>query len=86
MFLWCIICCRINYAVSGEDGWSYHAVNVLLHVVATLLFTFVCETHVFHTQNLATAAGLMFAVHPVHTEAVSNHCIFDEIQRFIEED
>lgn len=52
--------------------WGYHAVNVLLHAIVSCLVVLVCKrllTRPSFTTLLVT--GLAFALHPVHTEAVS---------------
>lgn len=55
----------------GElDTYGYHVVNVCLHTAATLLFVRLARW-LWHKPHLAGMAGVMFAVHPVHTEAVS---------------
>ncbi|KAG8187125.1 hypothetical protein JTE90_004871 [Oedothorax gibbosus] len=67
----CVLSFRLNYALSGFDPWSYHFTNVLLHTAATALFTALASS-VFCYSSLPTlVAGLLFAVHPVHTEAVA---------------
>jgi protein O-mannosyl-transferase len=50
---------------------GYHAVNVLLHAATTLLVLLLAETLLGSTSGAAIAA-LVFAVHPVHTEAVTS--------------
>ncbi|GLV41102.1 uncharacterized protein CBL_04626 [Carabus blaptoides fortunei] len=49
----------------------FHVTNVGLHTVACLLFTRVCTSIAGLRPPFATAAGLLFAAHPVHTEAVT---------------
>lgn len=61
---------RMNYAIHGLDVEGYHAVNVLLHALASLIFVDVCDI-LFTPNELSVAAGLLFAVHPIHTEAVA---------------
>lgn len=60
----------IEWAMWGDDAAPYHAVNVLLHGVATALGTLVLAELV--PVGAALVGGLIFAVHPVHVEAVSN--------------
>jgi len=64
-----ILSYRINFLLAGLDPWSYHLVNLVLHglVTATLL-----HLALRLTGSLATAgaAALLFATHPVHSEAV----------------
>ncbi|XP_076318476.1 protein O-mannosyl-transferase TMTC2-like isoform X1 [Tachypleus tridentatus] len=67
----CVLSFRMNYWLGGLDPWGYHVINVLLHVVVSGLFTHLAAG-VFLQRALPTAvAGLLFAVHPIHTEAVS---------------
>ena len=65
-----ILTFRINYAFHGLDPWGYHVINVALHAVATALFGWFCRTVVFLQGDLSFLCMLLFAVHPVHTEAV----------------
>jgi hypothetical protein len=60
----------VNHSVSGLSPWSYHLVNVLLHGVAAALV--VRLGLLWRLPVLAAgAAGVLFAVHPVHVEAVA---------------
>ena len=56
--------------MAGENPTLYHAVNVVGHGLVSLLVVLVLAHLV--TLPIAFAAGLLFAVHPVHVEAVSN--------------
>lgn len=60
----------LEYALVGRDPTLYHLVNVLGNAVAAALVVLVLA----HLTTLAAAfaAGLVFAVHPVHVEAVAN--------------
>lgn len=60
----------LQYAASGGDPWLFHAVNVALHVVASLLV--LALLYELLASAAALAGGLVFAVHPVHVEAVAN--------------
>ncbi|XP_070611870.1 protein O-mannosyl-transferase TMTC2 [Erythrolamprus reginae] len=66
----CTLSFRINYAVGGMDPWSYHLVNVLLHAAVTGLFTNFSRV-LFGDGHWTLLAGLLFASHPIHTEAVA---------------
>ena len=49
---------------------GYHLGNIILHALVTSLFTHVAR--LLLRRNLATlVAGLLFASHPIHTEAVA---------------
>jgi len=60
----------LNYAAGGYAPGGYHFVNVLLHAVASALLVLVAR-RLFHDASLATVAGLIFAVHPIHVEAIA---------------
>ncbi|XP_030070737.1 protein O-mannosyl-transferase TMTC2 [Microcaecilia unicolor] len=66
----CTLSFRLNYAVGGLDPWSYHLVNVLLHAAVTGLFTNFSRV-LFGDGYWTFVAGLLFASHPIHTEAVA---------------
>ncbi|XP_039218898.1 protein O-mannosyl-transferase TMTC2 isoform X1 [Crotalus tigris] len=66
----CTLSFRINYAIGGMDPWSYHFVNVLLHAAVTGLFTNFSRV-LFGDGHWTLLAGLLFASHPIHTEAVA---------------
>uniref|UniRef100_A0A8C5DXP0 dolichyl-phosphate-mannose--protein mannosyltransferase n=1 Tax=Gouania willdenowi TaxID=441366 RepID=A0A8C5DXP0_GOUWI len=66
----CTLSFRLNYAVDGLDPWGYHLVNVLLHSAVTGLFTSLACLLI--GEGLwSLLAGLLFASHPIHTEAVA---------------
>ena len=63
---------RLNYALSRAHPRSYHLLNVALHALATYLFVLYARTVVpRRLRQGALLSGLMFALHPVHTEAVA---------------
>ena len=68
---------RLNYLFHGLEPWGYHVVNLLLHLLATLLFGCFCQWEVFggcgEALQLSGLAMLLFTSHPIHTEAVSVH-------------
>ncbi|MEJ2502807.1 MAG: hypothetical protein P8177_05730, partial [Gemmatimonadota bacterium] len=63
-----------TYALQWEvwEGWPvpYHLVNIALHAGASLLVLALLLR--LATVGPATAGALLFALHPVHTEAVAN--------------
>ena len=70
----------LNYAVSGLDPWSYHALNVALHALSALaLYGIVRRTLQRMPQfargpaggsRLALAVAAIWAAHPLATAAV----------------
>ena len=76
----------VNYALSGCEVWSYHVLNLIIHVLAgLLLFGCVRRTlllpgqqagiHPAKREALAhyagTAVALLWVVHPLNTESVT---------------
>ncbi|XP_045488096.1 protein O-mannosyl-transferase TMTC1-like [Pieris rapae] len=62
---------RVNYALCGVSAWWWHLFNVILHAACCAL---VARTGVLIARlqrPFAALAALLFAVHPIHTEAVS---------------
>ncbi len=60
----------VNYAVHGLSTYGYTAVNIALHASVSLLL-FALVRAIGASPFVAGAAGIAFAVHPVHTEAVT---------------
>ena len=60
---------RLNYLLTEVSPLGYHAVNVLLHAGVTLLYHQLAGSLL--SRLPAALAALLFAVHPVHTEAVT---------------
>lgn len=63
---------RLNYLMSGLTTSWYHATNIALHAIACVLVTKVSLAVASLRPGFAALTGLLFAAHPVHTEAVSN--------------
>ncbi|NWR29339.1 TMTC3 protein, partial [Tachuris rubrigastra] len=60
---------RLNYLFSELNAVSYHFLNLVFHVVVCIVFLKVCK--LFLDNRSSIVASLLFAVHPVHTEAVT---------------
>ncbi|XP_064200587.1 protein O-mannosyl-transferase TMTC1-like [Anguilla rostrata] len=67
----CILTFKLNIALAGMTALHFHVVNVCLHCAVSSLLMYVCERCVFDDSRLAFLSSLLFAVHPIHTEAVS---------------
>jgi hypothetical protein len=72
-----VLTLRWNFEKHQLDTFGYHAVNVALHVAVSVLFCVLCgrllaASGVRDGSFAAFAAGLLFATHPVHTDAVSS--------------
>lgn len=60
----------LDYALHGAAPRGYHAANVALHAVCTGLVWWLLF-RLFGDRTVAAASALLFAVHPVHCEAVA---------------
>ena len=66
----------LNAQISGEDTYSYHVFNLLIHCFATGLLFFIVRrllewARLERRNLLAGFAALVFLLHPVQTEAVA---------------
>jgi hypothetical protein len=61
----------LNSAAHGLSPFGYHLVNVGLHAAVCLLLVVVLVRTTGNWQ-VSALAGLLFAAHPVHTEAVAS--------------
>ena len=86
----CVMTFHWNYRVSGLEASSYHLLNVLLHAGTTMLvygLTHTCmvllepPTKAAQVAQAAKAvvaaavASALFAVHPIHVEAVAGYVV-----------
>uniref|UniRef100_H2ZKD6 dolichyl-phosphate-mannose--protein mannosyltransferase n=1 Tax=Ciona savignyi TaxID=51511 RepID=H2ZKD6_CIOSA len=62
---------RLNHFLFGMNPAAFHATNVLLHCVVTMLFCCVLKVLLKFNSQMTLLAGLIFSLHPVHTEAVA---------------
>ncbi|MBZ3878819.1 Transmembrane and TPR repeat-containing protein 3 [Sciurus carolinensis] len=60
---------RLNYLLSELKPMSYHLLNMIFHAVVSVIFLKVCK--LFLDNRSSMIAALLFAVHPIHTEAVT---------------
>jgi len=60
----------VDYQLWGLNPLGFHLTNLLLHAVVSVLFFFFAA-RLAGERRSALAAALLFAVHPVHTEAVT---------------
>ena len=65
----------VNLAAGGVHPFGYHLLNLLLHAAVTLLLYLVLRKlleSVPQGVTIAWVTALLFAVHPIHTEAVAS--------------
>lgn len=59
----------VNYFVAGLNPFVYHLTNIILHSIVTIMvFLFL---NLFFKSEASLLAASLFAVHPIHAEAVS---------------
>jgi len=65
----------VNYKLNGDRPFGYHLLNLLLHAGVTMLLFLVLREILANQPRediIAFVAALLFAVHPLHTEAVAS--------------
>ena len=62
---------RLQRGLHGNHPAGFHALNLFLHVGVVLAAYGVLRRLACSGDRIALAAGLIFAVHPLHTEAVT---------------
>jgi tetratricopeptide (TPR) repeat protein len=65
----------LDWKIGNGRPLGFHVVNLVLHAAVTLLFYLLLQTALQSSRNgnsVAFAAALLFAVHPIHTEAVAS--------------
>jgi Flp pilus assembly protein TadD len=64
----------VNYALSGTHVWSYHALNLAIHVLAGLTLFGILRHAIAgraEAAALAFSGALLWALHPLQTESVT---------------
>jgi tetratricopeptide (TPR) repeat protein len=62
---------RLVRVVAGIRPFPHHIVNIALHAIISVLIVRLCR-HVGGSDRAALAAGLLFAVMPIHTAVLNN--------------
>jgi len=60
----------VDYFLFGLNSAGYHATNLALHISVCIVLYFIIY-NLFHQSIASLAGAFIFAVHPVHVEAVS---------------
>ena len=63
----------LNYLISDLNPFGYHLINFLLHLINSILVFLLC-LYLFESWRWISSlvVSLIFATHPIHTEAVTN--------------
>jgi tetratricopeptide (TPR) repeat protein len=60
----------VCYQIFGPHPFGFHLVNVTLHLLVVLA-VFLFTQRMFHDRDLAFITAALFAIHPIHSEAVA---------------
>jgi tetratricopeptide (TPR) repeat protein len=60
----------VDYAVWGRNAFAFHVVNIFLHAGVSVL-CYLTVLGILGRSRVAALAGLLFAAHPIHVEAVT---------------
>jgi tetratricopeptide (TPR) repeat protein len=66
-----VLTIAFNYMISGLEPWSYHLLNLLLHLVNCFLVLKLALVLSRNNFIIAVTTSLLFAVHPMHVESVA---------------
>ncbi len=71
----------VNYAISGNNPWSYHAFNLIVHLLTALMVFVLVRDHIWWPVSRrgpdggarlpAAAAALFFALAPINNQALN---------------
>lgn len=61
---------QLDFTIAGMEPFIFHLHNLILHTLNALLVTWILA-HWTGRRSLALLGGLLFAVHPLQTEAVA---------------
>jgi tetratricopeptide (TPR) repeat protein len=66
-----MISLAINFAISGEHAFSYHLINLILHLINVyLVYQFILKL-VPGNVFIGFTVAILFGVHPMHVESVA---------------
>jgi len=61
---------KLNYHLHGDSPKHYHSVNIFLNAVVSYLLVLLAHCALRMEVKLAALTGVLYTVHPLHTEAV----------------
>ncbi|MCB0395875.1 MAG: tetratricopeptide repeat protein [Flavobacteriales bacterium] len=63
----------IDHSIAGNNAWFGHAMNILIYgTICVLLYLLLGEMMGDRNTQMTMIVALLYAVHPIHTEAVAN--------------
>jgi hypothetical protein len=67
-----VVSFRINNILHGLSPFGFHAFNIILHAIVTILFM-KFSAQLFNDQKRITLiSGVLFACHPIHVESIAS--------------
>ncbi len=60
----------VDYALWGLNPKGFHLANLILHILTSII-VYLLALEIIKTQWPSAVVGIVFALHPVHTEAVT---------------
>ena len=61
----------LNFAISGDNEWSYHLFNIIFHLVNCFLVYRLAFLLSRSNPLIAFVTSFLFAIHPLHVESVA---------------
>lgn len=61
----------LDYSIAGLNPFQYHLTNLILHLITVIVVCQICYRLSDRKWLIAAVAGLLFAIHPMHVEAVA---------------
>jgi len=61
----------LNFAISGDNWWSYHLFNLIFHLINCFLVYRLAFLLSKSNPLIALVTSLLFAIHPLHVESVA---------------
>ena len=63
----------LNYLINDLNPFGYHLINLLIHIINSILTFLIC-LYLFESWRWVSSlvVSLIFATHPIHTEAVTS--------------
>jgi 4-amino-4-deoxy-L-arabinose transferase-like glycosyltransferase len=62
---------RLNYFLHGFEAWGFHAGNIVIYAISTLLVYHMAKQWLTNISG-ARVATILFTFHPIHVEAVAS--------------
>ena len=66
-----ILSLALNFKISGLEPFSYHLVNLIFHLLNTLLVFYFASMISRGSMEVAVITALLFGIHPMHVESVA---------------